>query len=151
MIRPMVLILTLGLTFFPQASRGVMTNTIPKEDLAEAPATEPGFIGVTIQIEAERVGEPARARIHLVLPGSPAARSGLQPEDEIVSIHDQPVERRSLGELRRLLRGKPGTVISLRIKTPEGVKTVEIERITYEELLKRAAIQDRPGERIELF
>lgn len=76
----------------------------------------PVGIGVALQVDADGV-----ASVNTLMPGSSAMRSGaLQPGDRIVGISDasgQWVDARELRleELVKLIRGKPGTTVSLRV------------------------------------
>ncbi len=121
------------------------------QDQSQEVSTEQGLVGMTLQIRAKHVGESGRAIIHLVLPGSPAAHSGLQPEDELLAVDTQTVGGKTLADLKQLLRGKPGSLVRLKVLTPKGVREVSVERITYEELLNRVPSEQRQGERVELY
>jgi len=60
---------------------------------------------------------------------TPAARAGLQAGDLIVRIDDKPVKGLSLTEAINLMRGKPGTRITLKVlREGSDPLTVEIER-----------------------
>ena len=95
-----------------------------------------GGIGVRIGL----IGEPERLAI--VAPpdtGTPAARARLQAFDFIVAIDDKPTTGMNMETARRLLRGKPGTIVRLSIeRKPESrPRTVELVRdvITTESVL----------------
>jgi carboxyl-terminal processing protease len=56
------------------------------------------------------------ARVISVVDGSPAARAGLRAGDIIASVDDVEAARLPLGELADLVRGEPGTPVSLGIE-----------------------------------
>ncbi|MDH7577955.1 MAG: S41 family peptidase [Bacillota bacterium] len=69
-----------------------------------------GGIGVEIDLDQEK-----QLVVVAPLPGTPAARAGLKSGDRIVQINGKEVTKISLVEAARLLRGKPGTSVSLKI------------------------------------
>ena len=56
-----------------------------------------------------------------MLPGSPAAKAGLEPTDVIVAVDGRPV--RTTPDLRRLIsRHKPGEIVRLSVRAPKGLE-----------------------------
>ena len=55
-------------------------------------------------------------RVVAPMPGTPAARAGLQSGDLIVRFDDQPVQGMALADAVSLMRGEPGTPIALLIR-----------------------------------
>lgn len=49
----------------------------------------------------------------LILPGSPAEKAGIQPEDEILYVNRRPVAEYSLDALREILASKPGDKVKI--------------------------------------
>jgi carboxyl-terminal processing protease len=70
------------------------------------------FVGLGIEIE------PSAGAIRVVapIPGSPAARAGVQAGDLIVRIDDQPLHGLPLAEAVARMRGQVGTSVSLTIE-----------------------------------
>ena len=86
-----------------------------------------GGIGVRIRF----VGEPPRlAIVGPPDPGSPAARANLLPGDHILAIDDQPTAKMTMGDVLRLMRGEPGTMVTLTVEQEHEAKprTVELTR-----------------------
>lgn len=78
-------------------------------------------------------------RVVAPMPGTPAARAGLQSGDLIVRFDDQPVQGMALPEAIFRMRGEPGTSIELMIRRGgnEDVFTVSIVR----ELIRREPVR----------
>jgi carboxyl-terminal processing protease len=72
-------------------------------------------------------------------PDTPAAKAKLQPGDFILAIDDQPTGGIEMADVLRLVRGKPGTSLRLKIESPSQSepRTVELVRevITTESVL----------------
>jgi Lon-like protease len=74
-----------------------------------------------------------------VVARSPAAKAGLQPTEVIVSVDGKPV--RKTDDLRRLITAHPpGTTIRLGIRSPKGIREVELKTIADPHNPKRAVI-----------
>ena len=70
------------------------------------------FGGVGLQVEmADKL-----VRVAAAIPGTPAARAGLQGGDLILRLDDQPVEGMTLNDAIARMRGEPGTPIELTIR-----------------------------------
>jgi len=86
-----------------------------------------GGIGVRIGFLGER------HRLAIVAPpdqGTPAARAKLKPGDFILAINDQPTDSIQMSDVLRLVRGKPGTVLRLKVESlsEPAPRTVELVR-----------------------
>lgn len=64
------------------------------------------------------------------LPNSPASRAGIKPGDQLLKANKTAVSGRSLFDVRRLLRGRPGTrlVLVLRRKATKTLRTATVIR-----------------------
>jgi carboxyl-terminal processing protease len=86
-----------------------------------------GGIGVRIGFLGEH------HRLAIVAPpdqATPAARAKLQPGDFILAINDQPTDSIQMSDVLRLVRGKPGSVLRLKIesRSETAPRTVELVR-----------------------
>lgn len=93
------------------------------------------FGGLGLEVEA---GEGA-VRIVAPMPGSPAARAGLQRGDLIVQVDQQTLRGVALPDAITRMRGEPGTPVSLTIRRA-GVEqdfTVSVTR----EIIRRQAVR----------
>jgi carboxyl-terminal processing protease len=71
--------------------------------------TDGAFYGIGITI-SDRDGQPY---VVTVLPGTPAEKAGLKPDDEIVSIDGIKRDKWDLDEVVRRIRGEEGTQVTI--------------------------------------
>jgi carboxyl-terminal processing protease len=129
------------------------TSFMSAEDYARLRVQTTGeYGGLGIQI-AERDGW---ITILSPLPGTPAERAGLQAGDRIVEVEGESAEGWSDDEAVRVLRGRPGTPVQIRVARP-GVGEPLAFEIVREEIHVQsvpAAYMIEPGvgyARLELF
>lgn len=98
------------------------------EVLEKGEEVEYGFLGVVLQ---EHAGS-GRVRLFRVSPGSPAARAGLLPGDQIVSINGNPIRDNNdlFLYVGMALAGQPAKVEVVRAGTP-GPRTYSIKLAKY--------------------
>lgn len=96
-------------------------------DLGESVAGEFGGLGVWV---GRREGE---LRVEGVLPTGPAWRAGLRAGDRVVGIDGQATDTLEPGRVSALLRGEPGTRVSVRVHRPGDAEPSEL-------VIERAAI-----------
>lgn len=97
----------------------------PEEYRALNAASKGEYAGVGIRVFAQ----PSALVIREVFPRSPAARAGLRTDDRIVGVGGISVARRGAPLSVDAIVGKPGTTVSLRVKSPgAGARTVVVRR-----------------------
>jgi hypothetical protein len=95
---------------------------------------QPGTIGIQL-MDQDREAELRRSGgrkvlVMAVFPDTPAAKSGLRPIDQIVSVDGFPVDYRNNDEISNLIRGIPGTTVRLRIKRAGTEQTICCKRVS---------------------
>src|SRR5258705_11178861 len=77
------------------------------------------------------------------MPGGPAERAGLQPRDRSIEIGGKPTKGWSNEEASKVLRGKPGTMVALKLERP-GVSSpidLKVQRMTiHQSAVRRTAL-----------
>lgn len=89
------------------------------------------MIGVVIEVDAERIGEPAALYVVKVHPDGPAASAGVRHGDEIMAVNGIPVKGRSYEQVVSMIRGEAGTPVKLEIK---GTRELAVTRIAAEKV-----------------
>jgi C-terminal processing protease CtpA/Prc len=95
-----------------------------------------GVIGVSLQVGAERIGDPAMLYVGMVHPEGPAQQAGLRHGDEVMTVDGTAVAGKSYAQVVKMIRGEPGTVVKLGIKGEGGAREVAITRLASEKLPK---------------
>jgi len=94
-----------------------------------------GSIGAVVS-KNESTG---RVLVRAAPAGHSAMRAGLEEGDEILSIDDHDVKTLSADELRKLMRGRVGTQVTLRIRSKGGeIKVISVEREPFDDPSKRS-------------
>jgi C-terminal processing protease CtpA/Prc len=101
------------------------------EDEVKLPS---GVIGVSLQVGAERIGDPAMLYVGMVHPEGPAQQAGLAHGDEILSVNGMPVAGKTYEEVVKMIRGEAGTVVKLSVKAEGAPREISITRIASEKL-----------------
>lgn len=95
-----------------------------------------GVIGVSLHVGAERVGDTAVLYIAHVLPEGPAKQAGLKQGDEITTVDGVAVTGRTYEQVALMVRGEPGSVVKLGVKSEGGSREVSITRVSGQTLYK---------------
>ncbi|BFU94964.1 MAG: exported protein of unknown function [Nitrospira sp.] len=100
-------------------------------------ATRPkGVIGVSLQVGAERIGDPAMLCVAMVHPEGPAHGAGLVHGDEILSVDGTPVSGKTYDQVVNMIRGEAGTAVKLSVKGEGAAREVSVTRIDSDHLSK---------------
>lgn len=89
------------------------TNYITESDIEEyefQTTGKYGGIGATMRKKGEDI------YIGDVYEGSPSQKAGLHPGDQVISIDNQNISGKSIDDISVLLKGSPGTQLSIKIK-----------------------------------
>ncbi len=95
-----------------------------------------GVIGVSLDVWAERIGDPASLYVNHVIPEGPAQQAGLKHGDEIVTVNGATVSGKTYEQVIKMVRGEPGTAVKLGVKGDGGLRELAITRIAGEKLYK---------------
>ena len=95
-----------------------------------------GVIGVSLHVGAERVGDTAVLYVAHVLPGGPAEKAGLKPGDELTTVDGVAVTGKTYEQVALMVRGEPGSVVKLGVKSEGGPREVSVTRVSGQTLYK---------------
>lgn len=95
-----------------------------------------GVIGVSLHVGAERVGETAVLYVAQVLPDGPAEKAGLKQGDELTTVDGVAVTGKTYEQVALIVRGEPGSVVKLGVKSEGGPREVSVTRVSGQTLYK---------------
>jgi len=98
-----------------------------------------GVIGLSLQVGAERVGDPAVLYVGMVRPEGPAQQAGLRHGDEITTVDGTTVTGKSYEQVVKMIRGEAGTIVRLGVKSEAGTREISITRVASDTLPKGPA------------
>jgi C-terminal processing protease CtpA/Prc len=93
-----------------------------------------GVIGISLQIGAERIGDPAILYVGMVHPEGPAHKAGLRHGDEVISVDGTTVTGKSYEQVAKMIRGEAGTVVKVGVKDEKGLHELSVERVAGDKL-----------------
>ncbi len=93
-----------------------------------------GVIGLSLQIGAEQIGDPAILYVGMVHPEGPAHKAGLGHGDEVVSVDGTPVNGKRYEEVVGMIRGEAGTSVKIGVKGESGIRELSITRVASDNL-----------------
>ena len=134
--------LSICLSHFPAATGKAWASDGHEKGGSPAPRSSPeatipdGVIGVSLHVGAERVGETAVLYIAHVLPEGPAEKAGLKQGTEITTVDGVAVTGKTYEQVALMVRGEPGTVVTLGIKADNAVRDVAVTRVAGQTLYK---------------
>ncbi len=70
-------------------------------------------------------------RVVSVREDGPSDEAGLEPGDVIVAIEGEPLEGKTVDEVRALLRGPVGTNVALEVRRGDTLEELHVERAPY--------------------
>jgi len=97
-------------------------------DNQESSAVNEDIQGEFEGIGAEVIKDGDAVRIVSLIPGSPAEKAGLQPNDRITAVDGQSVADLNINDAVSLIRGPKGSAVELTILRGQEELTVQIER-----------------------
>lgn len=98
-----------------------------------------GVIGLSFQVGAERIGDPAVLYVGMVRPEGPAHQAGLRHGDEIMSVDGTAVTGKSYEQVVKMIRGEAGTIVKLGVKGGADIREISITRVASDRLPKGPA------------
>jgi C-terminal processing protease CtpA/Prc len=122
------------------------TAVAANQPVSEAPYTHGdeaklpnGVIGLSLQVGAERVGDPAVLYVGMVRPDGPAQQAGLRHGDEITTVDGVAVTGKSYEQVVKMIRGEAGTIVKLGVKGESDTREISITRVASDTLPKGPA------------
>jgi C-terminal processing protease CtpA/Prc len=95
-----------------------------------------GVIGLSLQIGAERIGDPAILYVGMVHPEGPAHKAGIRHGDEVVSVDGSTVTGKRYEEVVGMIRGETGTAVKVGVKGENGLRELSITRVAGDKLAR---------------
>ncbi|MFO7527571.1 MAG: S41 family peptidase [Marinobacter sp.] len=113
------------------------TYLAPKdyEELEESTSGEFGGLGIEVGIENGFV------KVIAPIDDTPAQKAGVQAGDLIIKLDEKPVKGMSLEEAVQMMRGKPGTVLTLTIMREGESAPIEIDVVR--DIIKVTSVKSR--------
>ena len=93
-----------------------------------------GVIGISLQVGAERIGDPAILYVGMVHPEGPAHKAGIRQGDEVVSVDGTTVRGKSYEQVVKMIRGEAGTDVKVGVKGENGLRELSITRVAGDKL-----------------
>jgi len=117
-------------TLLENAIRGMLAGLDPHSTYLDEKATEELRIGTSGEFGGLGIVvgmEDGFVKVVSPIDDTPAARAGVKAGDLIIRLDDKPVKGMSLDDAVKMMRGEPGTKISLTIVREGADKPIELE------------------------
>ena len=105
------------------------------QDLQEGTSGEFGGLGIEVGMEDGFV------KVISPIDGTPAQRAGIKPGDLIIRLNETPVKGMSLNDAVNIMRGKPGTQITLTVVREDQEKPLDI--VIIRDIIKIKSVRSR--------
>jgi carboxyl-terminal processing protease len=102
------------------------------------------FSGVGMEVSETGAG----LRVARVFAGSPAARAGIRRGDEIVAVNGRPIAGKSSRVTTSLIRGRPGTIVTLTVLSHGHRRQARVRRAQVEAPVVDSSLRTVAGQRI---
>jgi carboxyl-terminal processing protease len=117
----------------------------PKQYQSFQEATEGAFEGVGMNVEQV----PRGLRILTVFKGSPAAKGGLEPGDEIIAVNGHTLKGASSESATTRIKGRAGTPVTLTVVSGKGKpRDVKLERAKVDVPVVESRMIDGDGKKV---
>ncbi len=91
------------------------------------------------------IGDGCRMLIVSTFPDGPAAKAGLEPDDQIITVSGESINGRSIDEVTAEVRGPERTTVNLGIRRDSEEFTIDIERAAVEVPVVESEVIDGTG------
>lgn len=124
-----------------QALGDPYTSYLSPEEYKEfLEGTTGSYAGVGMQMRLESFGDVSFPVVTATFDNTPARRAGLLPGDRITAVDGKDISGMALEDVVKLIKGKPGTKVSLTVSRGEGLpftvdltrEQIELETVTFE-------------------
>ena len=88
-----------------------------------------GIVGISLTLDADAVGAPARLIVGRVVPYSPAYYAGIEDGDQITAVDGQSLDGKSLGDIAQAVRGEMGSKVNLSLSRQGRQRDVSLTRV----------------------
>lgn len=105
------------------------------QELQEGTSGEFGGLGIEVGMEDGFV------KVISPIDGTPAERAGIKPGDLIIRLNETPVKGMSLNDAVNIMRGKPGTQITLTVVREDQDKPLDI--VIIRDIIKIKSVRSR--------
>lgn len=99
----------------------------PKEYKSILETTEGEFGGIGVIIDNTKEADDEYLRIIDTLPGEPADKAGIKPDDKIIQIDDTVLKGMTVEEASAKMRGKEGTTVHVKVLRNDSIHLIPFD------------------------